>query len=389
MVHAHYRLRGGEDESTELEAEMLRRHGHEVVTLYRNNRDLETISRGRVALQTVWNASTYNDVLGVIRDRRPDVVHLQNSFPSVSPSVILAAASRRVPVVQSLRNYRLLCLAATLFRNGQHCELCVGRPPLPGVRHGCYSGSRSASAVVASMLLVHRSLGTWTRGVARFIATSRYVREKYVSAGFAADAIAVKPNMIHPDPGVGAGEGDFVLYVGRLTEEKGLRTLINAWRRKACSGQLVIVGEGPLSGFVAEVAGSGLGIQWRGRQTLDATLDLMGRAKAVVVPSEWAEPFGRVVVESFARGTPVIAASAGALSELVQDGENGWLYEPGNVDELSTHLRAALVAENPRRMREAARQSFERHYTADVNYEVLREIYDSVVKEVSGPTLGA
>lgn len=389
MMHTRYQLRGGEDESAEIEAAMLRRHGHEVRTYFRDNSDLEGVGLGRVALRTIWNQGAYRETQRIIRSERPDVVHVQNTFPLLSPAIIQAASRSGVPVVQSLRNYRLMCLSATMFRRGVSCELCVGANPLAGVRHGCYRGSRAASAVVAAMLLTHRSIGTWSRAVTRFIAPSEFTRQKYLEGGFDAASISVKPNMIDPDPGIGTGGGGFVLFVGRLSEEKGLASLLAAWRLQPRPGRLVIIGEGPLGEMVREAAVVDSGVEWIGRRSLVETLEMMGSARAVVVPSECHETFGRVAVESFAKGTPVIASRAGGLPELVIPGENGWLFEPGNVAELSVRLDEAFDEGGSGPSRVAARASFLRHFTADRNHEILRDIYKLAISEARTRDLAA
>lgn len=380
MVHARYQQRGGEDESTDLEIAMLRERGHDVHALFFDNRKLKKFSSARIAAQTIWNRAAYREVTRLVRDQRPDIVHLQNTFPAASPAVASAAVRSGVAVVQSLRNFRLLCVNALLFRDGAPCFECVGRHPIPGVVHKCYRQSRPASSVVAAMILTHRALGTWTRGVTRFIATSEYVRRVHVAGGIPEHAISVKPNMLEPDPGLRRGDGDYLLYVGRLSSEKGLGTLLAAWSRVKRSARLLIVGDGPLAATVRAAAAASSSVQWLGALPLAEVVDLMGDARAVVVPSEWGEPFGRVVIESLATGTPVIAARSGGLPEIVLDGANGWLFEPGDITQLTEVLTRAL-SERSASMRAAARASFEMHYTAERNHEMLLAIYEDAIAQ--------
>lgn len=377
VVHNFYQHPGGEDHEVAAELQLLREAEHEVETFTLHNDDIARSSPIRVAGKTLWNGQVYRALRSLMRRYRPDVAHFHNTFPLVSPAGYYAAHAAAVPVVQSLHNYRLLCPNALLFRDGRVCEECVGRAvPWPGVAHRCYRASRAASAAVATMLAAHRALGSWRREVDLFVAPSRFTRQKFVDAGMAAERIVVKPNVVARDPGSGTGGGGYALYVGRLSVEKGVDTLLDAWRpERSPVMPLHIVGDGPLAGAVAAAA-DGRVVTWLGALPAADVERQMADAALLVVPSRCYETFGRVVIEAFAAGTPVVASSHGVLAELVEDGRTGALVPPGDAAALVDRVAslasrgATLVG-----MRAAARAAFEGQYDAAANRESLLDIY--------------
>lgn len=379
IVHNQYQQPGGEDESTALEVELLRVHGHEVIEYTEHNDRIREMAPLRVAARTIWSRETYKRARALIRRTRPDVMHVQNFFPLISPSIYYAARAEGVPVVQTLRNYRLLCPSALFLRDGRICEDCLGRRiAFPAVQHACYRGSRLGSAVVAGMLSAHHALKTWERAVDVYVALTEFGRTKFIAGGLPADRIVTKPNFLYPDPGVGNADRNHHLFVGRLTEDKGVMTLLEAWKQLR-DLPLRIVGEGPLRPLIARyIADNKLSdsIELLGRVSRAKVVDLLHNAALVVVPSLWYEGFCRVVVEAFACGTPVIASNIGALQENVQDGVQGWLFRPGDADDLARVIRGAVSGSGRlAEMGREGRRSFETQYTSDVNHEQLINIY--------------
>lgn len=383
MGHCYYRDLGGENLSFEAEVDLLRAFGHEVVSFTRDNRELNRIGplrTVRAGLRTVWAEDTFRDIGHLIDRERPDIVHFQNTFPLISPSAIYAAHRHGVPVVMALRNYRLLCVSGVLYRDGHVCEDCLHAPlSLPGVTHGCYHDLRIQSGVVAAMQTTHRMLGTWSEAVDLFVVPTEFGRGKFIEAGLPADRIVVKPNFVSPDPGPNAGRGTTAVYAGRLAPEKGVMTLLEAWR-SGLDIPLVIVGDGPLRRTMAEfVERHGLADRVRllGHRPPGQVIEIMREARYVVFPSEWYETFGRVAAEAFACGVPVIASRLGAMGEVVADGRTGLHFTPGDAADLAAKVRWAEG--HPGKVEEmsrAARAEFEHIYTAERNYDRLMEIYD-------------
>jgi glycosyltransferase involved in cell wall biosynthesis len=382
QLHNRYLTRGGEDESREAEVRLLRERGHRVIEYVEDNARVAELGAWRTATRTLWSAESFRKVAALIRQEQPDVTVVHNFFPLISPSVYYASRRHGVPVVQYLRNYRLFCPAATFFRNGQPCELCLGRMlAWPGIRHRCYHGQFAASAVVASMSGVHRALGTWRTRVDAYVALSEFGRRKCIRGGIPERRLTVLPNFVHPDPGVSDGREGGILFVGRVAPEKGLGTLIDAWGMLTSPPPLRIVGDGPDADRLRHRTGGRDRIEWLGRKTMAETLDAMGRAQVLVVPSECYETFGRTAIEAYAKGTPVIAARGGAVEELVEDGRTGFLFDPGNAGALAGQLRAFLAMNAAARtaMRSAARQAYEARFTADRYYAMLMNVLSSVV----------
>lgn len=377
-IHCRYQIRGGEDESREAEERLLRERGHVVEIYEEDNARVADLSAAQTALKTIWSVESYKKVRQRLREKPHDLVHVQNFFPLISPSVHYAAKVEGVPVIQTLRNYRLLCANGFFFRDGQVCEACIDRfIPVPAMVHACYRGSRAATGVLSTMLVTHRVLKTWQDQVDLYIALSDFARKKYIQGGFPAEKIMVKPNFVHPDPGQGSGQGGYAIFIGRLSPEKGVETLLNAWRKLGAKIPLKIVGEGPLAPQVAEAAQPGKGIEWLGRKPLHEVYNLIGEAAFLVFPTEGYETFGRVAVEAFAKGTPVIAAAIGSIAELVEPNRTGLHFRPSDTDDLIAKVEWALAhPQELRQMRQEARAEYEAKYTAEQNYHRLMEIYD-------------
>jgi glycosyltransferase involved in cell wall biosynthesis len=389
LCHNFYQQPGGEDQVFADEDWLLKSHGHEVIRHTVHNDAIKQMGRWETARKTLWNRQSYEQVRGLIRQHRPEVMHCHNTFPLISPAAYSAARDEGVPVVQSLHNYRLICPTAIFLRKGQICERCLGKTfAWPGVMHGCYRGSRACTAIVAAMTGLHRLLGTWSSAVERYIALSNFSRDKLVAGGLPADRTVVKPNFVYPDPHPGEGRGGHALFVGRLSEEKGLAVLLAAWQRLGAHIPLKIVGDGPLADSVKSTAAGDPRIECLGRKSPAETLDLLGQAAFVVLPSIWYENCPKTVVEALAKGTPIVASRLGALAEFVDDGRTGLLFAPGDADDLARKVEE--LARDPGRlvaMRAEARREYEEKYTADQNYPILMEIYRQAI--AGQPSSGA
>jgi glycosyltransferase involved in cell wall biosynthesis len=379
QVHNFYQQPGGEDQVYAAEFDLLTRQGHAVRQYSTHNTEVQNMHGLEVAWRTIWNSRTYGEVREIVREFRPHVVHCHNTFPIISPAVYYAARREGAPIVQTLHNYRLICPAATLYRDGHVCEDCVSHfVPYDAVLHRCYRRNRAGSAVVASMLAVHRSAKTWSKQITTYIALTEFARSKLVEGGLPEGKTVVKPNFLEHDPGAGKGNGGFALFVGRLSEEKGLRTLLKAWRELP-DVALKIVGDGPLLEFVKAEARELPNVVVPGYCERPRVIEYMQAAAFLVMPSEWYEGFPMTAVEAMACGTPVIASDLGSLRELVLEGINGARFGAGNHHELARTARKLLTKFGVSGdLRKRTRLRYEELYTSKRNYELLMQIYENV-----------
>lgn len=382
VCHNFYQQPGGEDEVFRAEVELLRRFGHEVSTFEMDNDGLGAVSKPALMAATVWNRQSHRVIRRTVRKLKAEVVHFHNTFPVVSPSAYYAARAEGAAVVQTLHNFRLLCPGANLFRDGKACEDCIGkRMPWPGVAHKCYRQSTQASAAVASLITVHHAIGTWRNAVDVYLAPTQFARGKFIAGGLPPEKLIVKPNFVDPDPGVGLGEGGYAVFVARLSHEKGLETLLAAWEKLAGRVPLKIIGDGPLADQVTAAQQRWGTIQWLGRRPLAEVYEAIGRAALLVFPSRCYETFGRVAVEAYAKGTPVIASRHGAPGEIVQEGTTGTLFEPGNADALADGVLRMLADPSALgTMRRHARREYETRYTGAENHEQLLAAYGQAIE---------
>ncbi len=374
LAHNRYLIPGGEDESFRAEADLLRQHGHDVTLYEEDNRKVESLGKFRTALRTLWSTETHHRVSEILASGSFDLVSVQNFFPLISPSIYYAARKAGVPVIQTLRNYRLMCLNGYFFRDGMPCELCLNRPAIPGIRYRCYRGSRSGSLVVACMQSLHRLIGTWNNKVDAYIALTDFSARKFIEAGLPPSKVLVRPNFLPVDPGMGSSKRTSVLFIGRDSPEKGLDVLLAAWDRSQTRPPLAVFGPLPDENKHHEK-----GIEWKGRQPNQAILTALKQAKFLVFPSLWYENFPRVLLEAMACGTPVIASRLGSMPEIIRENVTGLLFEPGNPNDLAQKLDWLMAHETERQqMGLAARWEYEQRYIASAAYQKFMEIYASI-----------
>jgi len=388
LLHNRYRLPGGEDAVFEAEWRLLRRNKVDVIVADVDNDVPESGWRGtlQLAAESAWSQRSYDWVDRLCREHRPDVVHVHNFWMRLTPAAHAAARAYGAATVQTLHNFRLLCAGAVFLRDGKICEDCLGKSVWRGVAHRCYRGSLPASAAVVRMIQTNRARRTWQDEVDAFIVFTEFGRSKFAAGGLPPERIHIKPNFLE-DPGRAVhtpGESDYFVYAGRLSEEKGARTLVEAWARHdlARSARLVVVGDGPERAALQQMAQQAKlssntvhFVGWKSPQEVRA---LMSESRGVIIPSICYEGLPTALIEAFALGRPVIASRLGALETLLQDGVNGLGFTAGDAASLAGAVeRLASDAPLAETMGAAARYRYEEAFTAERNFSLLMDIYES------------
>jgi glycosyltransferase involved in cell wall biosynthesis len=381
QIHTRYRQLGGEDTVVDAEAAVLREAGHDVIAYEARNPDNRAAAVASTAL-TPWNPAAFRALRRAVARINPDVAHVHNTWHALSPSVFAALDDAQVPVVMTLHNYRLLCASGQLFRDGHPCEDCVGGHPWHGVRHRCYQGSLATSAVAAGTIALNQRLGTWHRRVGMFLATTSFARERFIAGGLPADRIRVKPHFV-ADPGsriAPPSASKEVLYVGRLSIEKGIGQLVDAFSRGPNHDrlQLVIVGDGPQRTVLERRAGPD--VRFLGQLVPEQVRERMRSARALAFPSIWYETFGLSLLEAMSSGLPVIASDLGGTKEILGK-QAGWLVAPGDPATWSVALRRLDDPMAVDAAGRAARARWKNHYTSDVGLAQLEAAYRAVLAD--------
>lgn len=386
LAHNFYRSSApsGEDSVFQNEKALLSDNGIDVVAYEMFNDKIDTLSfaqRARLALNTAWSNDTYDAVSHLIKQTKPDIAHFHNTFPQISPSAYAACRDSGVPVIQTLHNFRLICPGGLLMRDGRPCEDCVGTSLIPAMRHRCYRGSLPATGAVVWMLLRNRWHGTYQTLVNQYIALTEFAASRLIAGGFPKDSISVKPNSVTGVSTPGMGDGGYVVYVGRLSKEKGVRTLLSAWKHLR-GVPLKIIGDGVLKPELEDITShDGLPVEFLGFRSQSDVFKYIGRAEFVVVPSECYETFGMAIIEAYACGTPVIASRIGSLNEIVEEGVTGVKFDPCNPQDLAEKVQ--MLWDNSERrkcMRETVRKTFENKYSAEKNFQALMSIYEKTIR---------
>jgi len=385
QCHNFYQQPGGEDRVFRDEGVLLSSHGHDVIQFTAHNDEIVGMSKIGLARRAIWNGKTAAELRDLVRREQAEIVHFHNTVPLISPAAYYAARKAGAAVVQTLHNYRMICAKATFFRDGKVCEDCLGKfIPWPAVWHGCYRESRAASAVLATMLTTHRLMKTYAGAVDAYIACSHFSKQKLVKGGLPEAKISVKPNFVDPDPGVGRGVGGYAMYLGRLSPEKGLDTLLAAWSQLPRALRLKIVGNGPMSDDVRNAAQQNSNIEWLAGRSDQQVREILADAAFLVLPSVNYEGFPKTIVEAFALGTPVVASRLGAMAEVIEDGRTGVHFEAGSASDLAAKVDNLFhQPRRRRRMRAEAREEYLRKYTAETNYRSLMEIYNRAISSHS------
>ncbi|WP_188053201.1 glycosyltransferase [Sphingosinithalassobacter sp. CS137] len=384
VVHNRYQQYGGEDSVVEAEIGLLRAAGHDVTFLAADNEHITgVVAKAKTAALTIYNPYARDRLKRVLAEARPDVVHVHNMFPTLSASIFDACREAGVPAVWTLHNFRVACANAFLFRDGKPCEDCLEKSALHAVLHRCYRNSLFGSMTLAASIGYHQAAGTWRNKVTRFVALTDFSRQKLLAAGLPVERVTVKPNFV-PDPLAGGQVGlqpaEAALFIGRLSVEKGVKTLVEAWRE--VDAPLRIVGDGPEGAMLREMAPPH--VQFLGRRSREEVFAEIAQAAFVVVPSLWYENFPMTVVEVMAMGKPILASDIGALREIVTSEIEGAHFAPGDPAALAAAARAMLA--NPDRLQTMganARRRYLRDLSPERNLEMLVAIYRDAMREAT------
>jgi glycosyltransferase involved in cell wall biosynthesis len=381
QVYNEYRTWGGEDTVAYLEAEMLRRHGHEVERLLVSTKKIDGASPIRLmaaGLGSVWSFRGYSLMGRAIERFAPDIVHVHNSFPLLSPSIFWAADRAGVPAVQTIHNFRFACAGATLLRNEKPCQDCLGRFPWPALRHRCYQDSLPATSVVVAMNVFHRLLGTFVNKVHAYIVLNEFSKEIMLRAGLPESRVHVKANFVMNPGRLPLPRRRQVVFAGAISRPKGVHLLLQAWLSVSpAECKLILIGEGPARVELERQYAKVPGIEWRGAQSRQEVLETLAASQWLVLPPLFYENCPMVILEAFSAGTPVIVPNHGAFPTFVTHSQDGLLFSPGDADSLATTLRAALSASNDVWLcwSENARATSLRTFTEAHNYERLISVY--------------
>lgn len=375
LLHSRYGSGtvSGENRVVDDETVLLRAAGHEVRMITPSAVESGQ-SHATLALNAVWSRDSRRAVERAITEFSPDVMHVHNVFPMLSPAVLRGGGG--IPIVMTLHNYRLQCLPATLLRGGIPCNDCVGRAPWPGVLHACYRDSRLASAVLAGSLSMHRVLRTFEH-VTLFAAVADFVRDRHVAAGIGAERIVTKPNFAWPSR-IRTGPGEYFLYIGRLAQEKGVLQLLDVWTSNL--PELVIVGSGPLEVAVRDRVKMLPNARVESAIPPTAVQRVLVNARALLVPSVWDEPAPRVVLEAYACGVPVIASKVGGLTELVVPDESGFTVPVFDTTGWKRSIDALIDDRTSTRFGDGAFARWEAAYSPEVATRNLEHIYDAAAR---------
>lgn len=380
IVHNSYQQYGGEDAVVQAELSLLRDKGNDVRLFTVSNDSIKKLnSKIKIALASNYSLNSKQLLSNQLHNYKPDIVHVHNTFPILTPSIYDACKENEIPVVQTLHNYRLICPGALLMRDGQICEDCIEGSAYNAILHRCYRNSIIGSYIVARIVQTHKLRKTWENKVNKFIVLTKFSKDKFIQAGFPSDKIAIKPNFISSIPYLKEKfNNNFGLFVGRISHEKGINTLLNAWEK--INVPLHVIGDGPLSNIFNNNQNEY--IQYFGYKPQEFVKKEMENASFLVMPSDWYEGFPMVIVEAFANGLPVIVSKLGAMKEIVEDGLTGLHFEPGNWSDLANKVQWML--EHPsdcNKMGENARSTYLNKYTPDKNYDLLLSVYKDAIAD--------
>lgn len=379
QIHNKYQQQGGEDVVYNAEKELLESHGHTVIRYERNNKEIEEYSfvkKSSLLWQTSWSKKSYTEIIKLIKKEKPNICHVHNYLPLISPSVFYACKEQDLPVVQTLHNYRLLCSNAYLFRNGKVCEECLGGSLYHSVKYGCYRDSKLQTLALARMVEKHKKINTWDDIVNGYICLTTFAKRKFIKGGLPKNKLYIKPNFLSDIKINNFVEKDYFFFAGRLDKTKGIEILKGSFE-KLKNIKIKIAGEGPLKRYFKKTNSN---IEYLCQQQHAKILELLSASIALIFPSIWYEGMPMTIVEAFACSKPVIASDLGAMPEMIDDGKTGLMFQTGNAEDLAVKIKWAYEhKEEMKQMGINARKEYEEKYTDEKNYQIIMEIYRKVI----------
>jgi len=379
IVHNKYKILGGEDIQMLEETELLRKNGNDVQMFQVSNDTIEDDQNSiKLALDTVWSKKYYKELLNKIKNEKFDIVHVHNFFPLLSPSIFYAARKAGSKVIMTAHNYRLICPNALMYVNNKICTECVGKTiPYPALMKKCYRDDFSATAATVAMLGFHNIIQTWKGKIDGIICISGFLKKQLIYAGFKDKQLHIKHNFVSSLIPPVFSPDDYYIFVGRTSDQKGLPLLLNVFEKN--QRPLIIIGDGPLNDLTKSFASRNPNIKFSGKLSLEETYEKISKAKALLLPSQSHEPFGRTIAEAFAHGTPVVGSDLGGISELIEDGVNGFLFDPYKESGLEQAIYRFEQVTDMASMRREAFNSYQNQFTPDINYSRVMEIYNKVL----------
>ncbi len=385
LIHNSYQQRGGEDATFESEYNLLSKGGNDVEKLLFDNKSINSLSdKISAGIKNVFNPDSAKIIEEKIISFQPQIIHIHNFFPLVSPSVFFIAKKYKVPIVITIQNYRLICSGALLYRNGKICEDCVNKTiPLAGIIHKCYRNSAVQTAAVTFMTSFHKIAGTWKNKVGKYITVAEFGRDKILnsSLGLSEDQVVVKPNSVEDFGDGDNNREDYFVYIGRIIEDKGIETLLESLNH--FDYKIKIIGDGPLRGRIEDAALNNKNIEYLGFRDKQFIINTLKKAKGLIFPTLWYEGLPVTVIESFSTGTPVIGSNIGAVKLQITDNYNGFHFSPGDAKDLASRIK--YLSDNEQDLKQLyvnARNTYLEKYTPEKNYEQLINIYsDAILNE--------
>jgi glycosyltransferase involved in cell wall biosynthesis len=380
IIHNRYQFWGGEDVVFESELEILRKNGHIIDTLIFDNKNIKTfLDKLIVAVGTVYNIKSKKILKNRINAFKPDVIHVHNFYPIASPSIFFIAKKLKVPIVMTLHNYRLICPSTTLFYNNEIYEKNINHFfPYDAIVNRVYRDSIVETTILALTITVHKLIGTWNSKVTYYIALTEFARNKFLNSSLhvSAEKIVVKPNFVADNGYNIAHRGNYFLFIGRLSTEKGISKIIEV-ASELPDVEFRIIGDGPLKKDVENASKDCNNISYLGFRDKGFILDQLKSARALIFPSLWYEGFPMTILEALSCGTPILASDLGGPKEILTNGYNGYLFDYQNKQDLIEKIiKISSEDDSQRKMCENARNTYEMLYTPEINYEQLIEIYN-------------